>query len=137
LLNNGSDIDPEMRVKMLTKLLENTDSLTQDEKEKVYSQLMHEIDNVKDPEMKKKLINDMLSNLKDLPPETMTQLLSSINDLPPNEQKELLKQILEKFDGLPPEMKEKVVDDLLKSAAGIFIFSCSQLNEIIISRYAC
>jgi len=75
------------------------------------------MDNVKDPEIRNKLFNDMLTNLKDLPPETMTQLLSNINDLPTGEQKELLKQILEKFDELPPEMKEKLVDDLLKSAA--------------------
>jgi len=78
---------------------------------------MHEIDNVKDPEVRNKFFNDMLTNLKDLPPETMTQLLSNINDLPTGEQKELLKQILEKFDELSPEMKEKLVDDLLKSAA--------------------
>ena len=105
---------------MLSKLLENPDNLTQKEREKILNQLMQEIDNVKDPEMKKKLITDMLANVKDLPPETMTQLLSNINDLPPGEQKELLKQILEKFDELPPDMKEKLVDDLLKSAAGRF-----------------
>ena len=108
---------------MLSKLLENPESLTQEEQEKVRNQLMHEIDNVKDPEVKSKLIKDMLSNSKDLPPETMTQLLSSINELPPSQQKELLKQILEKFDELPPEMKEKLVDDLLKSAAGILHLS--------------
>jgi chorismate mutase len=113
-------LDQATRVKMLAKLLENPDSLTKEEKEKVLNQLMHEIDNIKDPAMRKQLINDILTNLKDLPPEAMTQLLSNINSLPAKEQKELLKQILEKFDELPPEMKEKLVDDLLKSAASKF-----------------
>jgi DNA-directed RNA polymerase subunit F len=71
----------------------------------------------------------MLSNLKDLPPETITQLLSNINDLPTGEQKELLKQILEKFDELPPEMKEKLVDDLLKSAASKKVFYLFKLGK--------
>jgi Glu-tRNA(Gln) amidotransferase subunit E-like FAD-binding protein len=108
----------DTRVKLLAKLLENPDDLTDEDKEKLFNQLINEIDHVKDPEIKKKLITDMLTNLQDLPSETMTQLLSNMNDLPSEEQKELLKQILEKFDELPPEMKEKLVDDLLKSAAG-------------------
>jgi hypothetical protein len=116
-------LDQETRVKLLAKLLENPDNLTEDEKDKVSSRLMHEIDNVKDPEIKKKLINDIVTNLKDLPPEAMTQFLSNINDLPTIEQTELLKQILENFDELPSEMKDKLVDDLLKSATGkIFFF---------------
>jgi hypothetical protein len=45
-----------------------------------------------------------------------------MNDLPPTEQKELLKQILEKFDELPSEMKEKLVDDLLHSASSKIFF---------------
>jgi DNA-directed RNA polymerase subunit F len=111
-------MDQETRIKVLSKLLENPGSLTEEEKDKLRNQLMHEINNIDDPETRKNLITNMLSNMKDLPPEMMTQLLSNINDLPPGEQKELLKQILEKFDELPPEMKEKLVDDLLKSAAG-------------------
>lgn len=78
---------------------------------------MQEMENMKDPEMKKKLMSDMLSNMKDLPPEAVSQFLSNLQDLAPSEQKELLKQILDKFDQLPSDVKEKLVDDLLKSAA--------------------
>ena len=102
---------------MLAKLLENSENLTQEEKEKITKQLMQEMENMKDPEMKKKLMSDMLSNLKDLPPEAVSQFLSNLQDLAPSEQKELLKQILDKFDQLPSDAKEKLVDDLLKSAA--------------------
>ena len=103
---------------MLTQLLDNSSALTQEEKEKVFKQLMQEIDSVKDPEMKKKLMSEMLNNLKDLPSESVSQILSNLHDLPASEQKELLKQILEQFDQLPTEAKEKLVDDLLNSAAG-------------------
>jgi hypothetical protein len=53
-------MDQETRVKMLSKLLENPEHLTQEEKDKILNQLMHEIDNVKDPEVKKKLMNDTI-----------------------------------------------------------------------------
>ena len=113
-------MDQETRVKMLSKLLENPSSLTKEEREKVLGQLMNEINSVTDPAVKKQLMDKLVSNLKDLPPETVSQLISNITTLSAKEQKELLKQILEKFDELPPEMKEKLVDDLLKSAAGVF-----------------
>ncbi|UJR26661.1 hypothetical protein I4U23_007978 [Adineta vaga] len=119
LLNKNSGLDQETRVKMLSKLLENPDSLTKEERDRVLNQLMNEIDNVKDPAMKKKLLNELVTNLKDLPPETMTQLITNISTLSSKEQKELLKQIMEKFVELTPEMKEKLVEDLLKSAAGM------------------
>ncbi len=111
-------MDQAVRVKLLTQVLEHPDHLTGEERDQVYNQLMYEIDNVQDSKVKQKLMIDMLSNLKDLPSDTMSQLLSNMNDLPVVEQKELLKQILEKFDELPSEMKEKLVDDLLHSAAG-------------------
>jgi hypothetical protein len=115
-------MDQATRVKLLSQLLENSDNLTGEQRDQVVNQLMHEIDNVKDPKMKQKLITDVLINLKDLPSDTMSHLLSNMNDLPPTEQKELLKQILEKFDELPSEMKEKLVDDLLHSASSKIFF---------------
>lgn len=111
-------MDQETRLKLLTQLLENPENLTEEQREQISHQLMQEINNVKDPKIKQKLLTDMLANVKDLPPEAMSQLLSNISDLPPSQQKELLKQILEKFDELPPEAKAKLVDDLLNSAAG-------------------
>lgn len=122
-------MDQATRIRLLNELLQNPDNLTEEERGQVYDQLMHELDNVKDPKIKQQLMTDMLSNLKDLPPDTMSQLLSNMTDLPASEQKELLKQILEKFDELPSDMKEKLVDDLLHSAAGKIIFSRSIVHD--------
>ncbi|CAF1010666.1 unnamed protein product [Adineta steineri] len=119
LLNKDSGLDQATRVKLLAKLLENPDNLTKEERDKVLNQIMNEIGSVKDPEMKKKLLSELVTNLKDLPPETMSQLITNIQTLSTKEQKELLKQILDKFDELSPEQKEKLVDDLLKSAASM------------------
>lgn len=105
-------------MKMLSQLLDNPNGLTKEEREQVLAQMAAEVSNVKDPTMRKKLLNELVTNLKDLPPETISQLITGITTLPPKEQKELLKQVLEKFGELSSEQKEKLVDDLLKSAAG-------------------